>query len=119
TGVVVTGDASLQPQLLAHLESYLRGRGDELVASPLPAEAIDALVDCFVLEDEACAKRVIDSSARSNVVIYARVQATSGADGSRDVSLTAYRFSKGSEPTADRRFCERCTGSSLASAADE
>lgn len=119
TGVVVTGGASLQPQLLAHLETWLRTRGEQVVPSPLPADAISALVDCFVLEDDACAKRVIDTHARSRVVVYVRVDASSARDGSRSLQLTAYRFTKGGDATADRRFCERCSEEALASTAAE
>lgn len=117
TGVVVTGDASLQPKVLAHFEDWLRTNGHELLPSPLPADAIKSIVACFDREDESCARGVIDAQARSPIVVFARVDVTAGANDAHDVSITGYLFAKGHDPIADRRFCERCNDDSLAQAA--
>lgn len=119
TGVVVAGEATLQSQLVTHLEGWLRGHDAEIVASPLPADAINALVDCFAHADDPCARRVIDTRARSPVVIYVGTVVSSARDGSRTVALTAYRFTKGGEPTVERRFCEGCTTEALAASATD
>jgi len=63
-GVVVTGEATMQPQLAAQLEGWLRQHGHQLIASPLPPEAVNTLIDCFVIEDENCARGVIDKRAQ-------------------------------------------------------
>ncbi len=118
-GVVVTGDVTLQPRLAAALEAWLQAHGDEVVASALPADAVRTLTECVAREAEACAAQVIDASARARVVVVARADTTASADGSRSVALTAHRFTKGGESTADRRFCERCTDAALATIAAE
>jgi hypothetical protein len=119
TGVVVTGDETLKPTLAAELERWLRTHDADVVASPLPADAIGALGDCFARGDEACARHVIDTRASSPVVIYVRVEVPTASDGSHAASLTAYRFTKGGDPTVERRFCERCTTEALATTATD
>ena len=58
-GVVVTGDNTMQPQLLALVEGWLRAHGHQVVASPLPPEATNKLIDCFVIEDTNCARKIL------------------------------------------------------------
>jgi hypothetical protein len=120
-GVVVTGEATLQPQLAAQLEGWLREHGRRLVASPLDPDAINTLIDCFVLGDESCARNVVDRASKSPTLIYARVEVSPNApDGSRDVTLVGYWLKKNSvHAIADRRLCERCTEKTLRGTADE
>jgi hypothetical protein len=119
-GVVVTGEATLQPQLAAELEGWLREHGRELVGSPLDPDAINTLIDCFVLGDESCARNVVDRSSKSPTVIYARIEVRpNGDDGTRDVTLVGYWLQKNAiHAIADRRHCERCTEKSLRGLAD-
>ena len=42
-GVVVVGEATMQPQLAAQLESWLRQHGHSLVPAPLPPDAINTM----------------------------------------------------------------------------
>lgn len=116
-GVIVTGEGSMQPQLAAHLESWLSHHGHTLVPSPLPSEAITALIDCFALENQGCARDIIEKRARSSNMVYAHLETAS--DGTRDVTLTAYWFDKGHDAVAERKTCERCTDQSLRTIADE
>ncbi|MBA3821927.1 MAG: PEGA domain-containing protein [Deltaproteobacteria bacterium] len=119
-GVVVIGEATMQPQLAAQLEGWLRQHGHQLVAAPLPPDAINTMIDCFVLEDENCARLVIKKRAKAQAVVFARVDLQAGAtDSERTVTLTAYWFDKTRDAIAERRFCERCTDLSLRSTADE
>jgi hypothetical protein len=117
-GVIVSGDASLQPQVLSLLETWLRDHGHEPVASPLPAEALASVIDCFVLEDERCARKVVEARASTSQVVITRLQVTSRKDGIRDVELTAYLFRKGADAVAERRFCEHCTEHDLRAATE-
>lgn len=116
-GVVVSADASLQPQLVAHLESWVRDQGDDVIASPLPAAASHALADCVARDDDVCAKNVIENQSRARVVVYARAEASVAGDGTHSVALTGHRFIKGGDVTAERRFCERCNDAALATTA--
>lgn len=120
TGVVVTGEATLQPQLAAQLEGWLRSHGHHLVASPLDPDAINTLIDCFVLNDESCARNVIDHASRSQNVVFARIEVHPSDDGTRDVTLVAYWLHKNTmHATADRRTCEKCTEKELRGTADD
>lgn len=116
-GVLVTGEGSIQPQLAAHIEGWLSQHGHTLVPSPLPAEAITALIDCFALENQGCARDVIDKRARSSSMVYAHIETAS--TGTRDLTLTAYWFDKGHDAVAERATCERCTDQLLRSTTDE
>jgi len=118
-GVVVTGDATIQPQLAAQLEDWLRQRGHLLVPSPLPSEAINALIDCFVIEDLTCARKVVEQQSKSPQMIFAKVDLADSTSGMRDVTLTAYWFEKGTDPTAVRRSCANCTDAAMRTMTDE
>ncbi|MBA3392052.1 MAG: PEGA domain-containing protein [Deltaproteobacteria bacterium] len=120
-GVVVVGESTMQPQLVAQLEAWLRQHGHQLVPAPLPPEAINTLIDCFVIEDEVCARKVIEKRAKAATVVFARVDLQAGATADeRTVTITAYWFEKaGGDAIAERRFCERCTDLTLRSTADE
>src|SRR5262245_22320314 len=71
-GVVVTGESTLQPQLVAQLETWVRDHGYSLVSSPLSSEGINRLIDCAVLGDETCAPKVVDQLATSEIVVFAK-----------------------------------------------
>ncbi len=118
-GVVVTGEATVQPQLAAQLERWLHDHGREVVPGPLDPGAINTMIDCFVLEDLGCARGVVDTRAKSNVVVFARAEATQNADGTRDVAVTGYWFQKDHDAIAERRVCERCNDESLHATIDE
>jgi hypothetical protein len=116
-GVVVTGDATMQAPLVAQLEGWLRAHGHTLMASPLPPDAINSLVDCFVIEDQRCARNVVERRSKSESLVYARVEVSPG-DAGRDITLTAYWFVKGHNAIAERRICERCSQDTLRGTAD-
>jgi len=119
-GVIVTGDASTQTQLTAQIETWLREHGHEIVATPLPPDAINTMIDCFVLEggDERCARGVVDKRARATSVVYARIEVTPLGDGMRNITLVGYWFQKGADAAGGKRFCERCTDQTLRIEAD-
>ena len=108
TGVVVTGDAKLQAPLNAAIQSWLRAHGRELLDTPLDADAINTLVDCSVIEDFSCARNVIDKRAKSENLVFARVEATTAKKGGKDIAIAAYWFVKGHDAVVERRVCEHC-----------
>jgi hypothetical protein len=118
-GVVVTGDATIQPQLAAQLEDWLRQRGHLLVPSPMPADALNTLIDCFVIEDLACARAIVEKAAKAPMVVFAKVDISDSQSGMRDVTITAYWFETGTNATAVRRTCERCTDESMRTTTDD
>ena len=118
-GVVVAGEATLQPQLAASLESWLRQHGHKLVSSPLEADATNALIDCFVLEDLACARTVIERRAKSQAIVYTRVEVAPGSEGMGDVTLVGYWLQKGHDAVGERRTCSHCNAQQLANTAED
>ena len=117
-GVVVTGEATVQPLVYAQLETWLREHGHQVVPAPLEPEAISTLIDCFVLEDLGCARGVVDTRSRARVVIYARAEATQNDDGTRDIAVTGHWFQKNYDTIAERRMCERCSDQALQTTVD-
>lgn len=118
-GVVVIGDKTMQPQMLAVVEGWLRSNGHHVVPSPLPPEATNKLIDCFVIEDTGCARKVVETQAKSQTVVFARVEvADNPATSMRDITITAYWFERGSNPVAEKRTCDRCTDTALRETGD-
>ena len=118
-GIVVTGDATVQPLVAAQLEIWLHDHGRQVVPGPLESEAINTLIDCFVLEDLNCARGVVDARSKSKSLVYARAEATQNEDGTREVAITAYWFQKNHDALAERRICKRCTDRKLDATVDE
>lgn len=117
-GVVVTGDASIQPQLAAQVEDWLRQRGHTLVAAPLRPDALVSFMDCFVIEDLACARKIVEAEGQSPRVMFAKAElVVSGTV--RDITITAYWFEQGSDPMAARRTCSACTDATMHTTIDE
>jgi hypothetical protein len=118
-GVVVTGEATLQPQLLSHLESWLKRRGHNVFSSALEPDAINTLIDCFVVEDLNCARTVIEARAKAETIVYARVEVAPADNGMRDISIVGYWMQKGHETMAERRSCHHCTEKEMHGIADD
>ena len=114
-GVVVTGDATLQPKLAAHLQRWLEKHGHTLSESSLSADAITTIDNCFVVGDPACARGVVEARAKTGSVVYAHVETDKSG---KNVTLTAYWFIKGHEPIGERRGCEKCSADAWRGVAD-
>lgn len=119
-GVVVTGEATLQPQLAAQLEGWLKQRGHVVQPSSLEPDAINTLIDCFVIEDLSCARAVVEKRSKAQTILFARVEMTPNeSDGSRDIAIIGYWLAKGHETLAERRTCKHCTDETMRSTADD
>ncbi len=118
-GVVVIGDKTMQPQVLALVEGWLRSNGHHVVAAPLTPEATNKVVDCFVIEDTSCARKVVETQAKAQTVVFARTEvANNPATSMRDITITAYWFERGTDPVAEKRSCDRCTDTALRETGD-
>ncbi len=115
-GVLVTGDATVQPQLTSHIERWLKQRGHVVAPGALPAEALTTLIDCFVIEDLKCARKVVEEHASEPNLVFAKAEI---ADSTRDITITAYWFERDMEAIAVRRTCEACTDDKLETTAGE
>ncbi len=106
-GVVVTGDPAMQPEVVKHLERWLKKHGHHVVASPLSPDATNTIVNCFVVDDPKCARAVVEAKASAGTLIFTRVDVAK-----KDITFTSYWFVKGHEPVGERRVCESCTATS-------
>jgi hypothetical protein len=119
-GVVVTGEATLQPQLASQLEGWLRERGHVVQPSSLEPDAINTLIDCFVIDDLSCARSVVDKRARTQTILFARIEMTANqTDGSRDIAISGYWLAKGHDTLQERRTCRHCTEKMMRATADD
>jgi hypothetical protein len=112
-GVVVTGEAALQPLVASQLERWLHDRGRTLVPGALEPDAVGTIMDCFVLEDIGCARGVVEARAKSSALVYARVQQTQNDDGTREIAVTGHWFQKDHDVISERRVCSQCTDAKL------
>jgi hypothetical protein len=110
-GVVVTGDPNMQARVVDAVQRWVQDKKLALAAAPLGAAAA-TLVDCFVMEDMTCAKKVFAEHATAATVVYVRVDLASAQ--SKDYTLTVWWFTKGAEPVGDKRTCVQCDDTALA-----
>lgn len=113
--VVTTGDANLQGALAPAVESWLRGHG-HTIDTPLTTEAVSTLLNCMVMDDQGCARGVVEAQAKGDAVLF--VQAMKSRSNNATV-LIVYWFIKGKEPIGMRRACEECTADLLRSTLEE
>lgn len=113
--VVATGDADQQATLSKHVEAWLRGHG-HTIAPPLTIEATSTLLNCMVMDDQGCARGVVDAQAKGESVLYAQAIKSRASNAT---VLNVYWFPKGKEPIGMRRACEECSPDLMRSTVDE
>jgi len=113
--VVATGDAALTAIASKQVEAWLRGHG-HTIAAPLTVEATNTLVNCMTMDDQGCARGVVDTQSKGESVLYASVIKSRTNDA---IILNIYWFPKGKEPIGMRRACEECTNDLQTSTLDE
>jgi hypothetical protein len=118
-GVVVAGESTLVPQLTSQLQGWLKSRGHDVQPLSLEPDAVNTLIDCFVIEDLGCAHKVVELRAKTQTTVFARVDSAPNESGSRDITLVGYWMQKGHETISERRVCEQCTPDKLQSTADD
>jgi hypothetical protein len=97
----------------------LREHGRKLVSSPLDADAVNSLIDCFVLEDLGCSRAVVEHRSKAPTIIFARVEIAPGGEGMGSVTLVGYWLQKGHDPVGERRTCSHCSPQALSGTADD
>lgn len=114
TAVVVGGDPGKQPAVVDAIAPWLQGKAQSVVLDALPAAEVDKLVDCFVADDQACAKHVV-AGADVNHLVFVMVQVS--AEG--DVSLSGWLFDATGEPVGTARdACADCRVETLTRTAE-
>lgn len=114
TGLVVTGDNAMQPQLYAALDGWLLRHGRSVVKDPLDKDGITTVANCVQLQDLACARGVVEKRAKTDGVIYAQIAKTK----EQTVTIDVYWIIKGHEAVAERRACEECTSEAMKGTVD-
>ena len=69
----------------------------------LEPDAINTLIDCFVIEDGLCASAWSTSARAAPAIVFARIEVTPTDDGTRDITLSGYWLVKGHDAVAERR----------------
>lgn len=119
TGVVVVGEATLQPALVAQIEGWVKQHQPPLVPQALDPDAVNSTIDCFVLDDVSCARAVFEKKGKTTNLVFVRVEVVPGPGGVRDITLTGFWFTKGHEPQSHKKTCEHCSDAGVHAAADE
>lgn len=118
-GVVVAGEASMQPLVTAHIQGWLERNGHRVAGAPMPPDAISSLIDCFAVQDEPCARKVVEERATATSVVFARIDLDPEAS-ERSATMVAYWLERaGGEPVAQKGYCERCSDRVLETSTDK
>ena len=112
-GVVVTGDPALQNKVRAQVTAWIQQHGFAVAAKPLSTDALKTLTNCFVIEDMACARGVVEHQATSDFLVFVRADLV-GGKRSKEANLVAYWFLKDRDAVADKRNCKPCANAVLA-----
>jgi hypothetical protein len=105
-GLLVTGEY-LKGPTQSQAEMWLRAKRANVVTNPLPRDAINTLLNCFVLDDPKCMRSVVEARSTTDILVSIRVDVASKKQ--REIRLTVDWFVKGSSPVSSRRNCDRCT----------
>jgi hypothetical protein len=114
-GVVVSGEPTKQSSLAAQLRAWLERNHHAVTATPLDGEARKTMLNCFVIEDVACAKITFEKRSSASSLVFARVELGTG----HDLVVTAYWMVKGRDVIAEKRSCKHCDDVALARTVDE
>jgi hypothetical protein len=110
-GLVVQGTAGVRGRLEDHLAKQLRREGLAAVDAPMSRDALDTLGNCFIIEDLACARGVVEARAKTRRLLFARVE-----ESGTTVSIDLTWFSAGSAPLTEHTACESCRDTFAATA---
>lgn len=114
-GVLVTGEY-LKTPTQQQAAKWLADKGHDVVASPLPTEAVKTLLNCFVLDDPKCMRGVVETRSTTATLVSIRIDV--GSKKTREVRITIDWFAKGHSPASARRTCDKCTEDVLRSTID-
>lgn len=108
-GVIVTGEPTMQAPVKTQIQTWLSEHHFQLVESPLGNHGA-TFVDCFVIEDLACARGIFDHQAKAESVVLLRVDLVAGEN--RELALTGHWFIHG-RAIAEKRACKDCDDAAL------
>ena len=113
-GVVVIGESEFRPTLALELEAWATAHDHTLTPDFIDPKSLGLLIDCLGIEDHPCARRVVETYAKTDSVLFARVDVI----GTDEVTIHAYWIVKDQQVAATTRACEHCTAATLKTTAD-
>jgi hypothetical protein len=116
-GVIPDGDGALQPQLQAQIADWLTRHGHTVVATPFPPDVVAQFTDQMKTGNPGNARDVVERSATTQSVVYARAEAKKAS--ARDVSVTVSWLVKGHDVATQQQDCARCTDPLLRATIDD
>jgi len=117
-GIVVTGDSELKAVLETSLDGWLRTHGHSVGNEAMPRDATSSLLNCMVIDDEACARDIVDARAKTESVVFSEIRKPR-TKSSNATTITLYWLVRGKEPVGMRRACEACNERLLKSTLDD
>lgn len=116
-GVAVAGEPTMQKAVQAQVQTWLEQHHYTYVGEALDADTRTTLLNCIVIEDMACARATVEKRSKSPNLVFARVDLVGGDQ--HEVAITGYWFVKDRDAVAEKRWCRKCDGASLARSVDE
>ena len=92
-------------------------RSRPTVGPSLPTDAVNTLLNCMLIDDQGCARGVVEARAKTDAILYGQV--TRSRTTKTSMILSVYSIQKGKDPVGMRRTCESCTKELMASMLDE
>ncbi len=111
-GVAVSGDPTIREPIDSMISSWLSNHGHEVTPDVLPASAIGTVGDCFVIQDDGCARTAIAQQANTGTVVYVGVEVGTAPDG-RVVTMHAHWIAKDHPTVVESTTCTACTDTEL------
>jgi len=111
-GVAVVGAPSLEAPIAAMIGNWLTHHGHHVAADALPATAVGTVGDCFVIQDDGCARTAFAQHATSDALVYVGVELSTEPTG-RAVTLHAHWVAKDQPTITQSTTCTRCSDAEL------
>src|SRR5262249_17734874 len=114
-GVIVVGEPTKQQAVKTQLETWLERHGYTTMRTPMDKDAQKTLLNCFVIEDMACARGTFGKRSKAESIVYARID----LGGDRELALTGTWLVKSHDAVAEKRWCRRCDDAELKRTIDQ
>src|SRR5258708_3148062 len=72
-GLVVAGEPTLQDKVRTRVDTWIEQHGYAHVDKPLSTDALTTLTNCFVIEDTACARGVVQHQSHADYLLFVHV----------------------------------------------
>jgi len=111
-GIAVSGDPSIRVEVSSLIATWLGQHGRRAAPDAVPAATVGTVGDCFVIQDDACARRAIEQHASSSTVVYVGTELSSDPAG-RVITLHLHWIAKDQQTVMESTTCTACTSDQL------